>query len=120
MKSSKTIPVILVVVVLALIIFLMRPNQESTDEGYVAHIQKERSEMETFMKRGAGSPFLQDTLSFDSLKFFPADIRYRIKAKLKPIETKKWLSYQPAMARNRNIWNMLLPNLNWMVYKINC
>jgi len=89
MKSSKTIPVILVVVVLALIIFLMRPNQESTDEGYVAHIQKERSEMETFMKRGAGSPFLQDTLSFDSLKFFPADIRYRIKAKLKPIETKK-------------------------------
>lgn len=89
MKSSRAIPIILAIAVVALVIFLKQGKEGTNDEDYTAFILKERSEMETFMKSGAGSPFSQDSIAFEGLKFFPADIRYRIKAKLKPIEGKK-------------------------------
>ncbi|MCW5909468.1 MAG: DUF1684 domain-containing protein [Cyclobacteriaceae bacterium] len=88
MKRSKVIPVILVAAIAAFVIYFMQDNA-ATDEGYAELIQKERTEMEEFMKSGAGSPFVRDSISFEGLKFFPADVRYRIKAKLKPIEGKK-------------------------------
>jgi uncharacterized protein len=89
MKSSKVIPIILAIAVVALVIFLKQGNQEANAADYVAFIEQERSEMEKFMKSGVGSPFSQDSITFEGLKFFPANIRYRIKAKLKPIEGKK-------------------------------
>lgn len=45
--------------------------------------------MEEFMKGEAGSPFNQDSVPFNGLHFFPADVKYRVKAKLKPIDGKK-------------------------------
>jgi|JI10StandDraft_1071094.scaffolds.fasta_scaffold00949_31 uncharacterized protein (DUF1684 family) len=88
MKTSKLILVILIGAVAGIVIYSMQ-NNTSTDEGYVEFIQQERAEMEKFMKGGDGSPFGQDNIVFEGLKFFPADVRYRVKAKLKPIEGKK-------------------------------
>lgn len=88
MKKSKAISVIVIAAVAAFVIYSMQGN-ETTSEDYAAFIQKERTEMETFLKSGTGSPFSQDSISFDGLKFFPADVKYRIKAKLKPIDGKK-------------------------------
>jgi uncharacterized protein (DUF1684 family) len=89
MKISKLILVILIVAVAGFVIYSMQNNNTSTDEGYVEFIQQERAAMEKFMKGGDGSPFSQDSIVFEGLKFFPADVRYRVKAKLKPIEGKK-------------------------------
>jgi uncharacterized protein (DUF1684 family) len=90
MKISKLILVIVLIVAVAgFVIYSMQNNNTSTDEGYVEFIQQERAAMEKFMKGGDGSPFSQDSIVFEGLKFFPADVRYRVKAKLKPIEGKK-------------------------------
>jgi uncharacterized protein (DUF1684 family) len=89
MKISKLILVILIVAAAGFVIYSMQNNNTSTDEGYVEFIQQERAAMEKFMKGGDGSPFSQDSIVFEGLKFFPADVRYRVKAKLKPIEGKK-------------------------------
>jgi uncharacterized protein len=89
MKSSKVIPVILILAVVAFAIYSMQGNKATTSEDYVKFIQRERTEMEAFMKNGTGSPFSQDSILFEGLNFFPADVKYRVKAKLKPIDDKK-------------------------------
>jgi uncharacterized protein len=89
MKSSKVIPVILILAVVAFAIYSMQGNKATTSEDYVKLIQQERIEMEAFMKNGTGSPFSQDSILFEGLNFFPADVKYRVKAKLKPIDDKK-------------------------------
>lgn len=89
MKSSKLIVIVLIVAIAGFVIYSMQNNTTSTSEGYVEFIQQERAEMEKFMKGGDGSPFGKDSVVFEGLKFYPADVRYRIKAKLKPIEGKK-------------------------------
>jgi hypothetical protein len=83
MKISKLILVILIVAAAGFVIYSMQNNNTSTDEGYVEFIQQERAAMEKFMKGGDGSPFSQDSIVFEGLKFFPADVRYRVKAKIK-------------------------------------
>ncbi|MBX2915036.1 MAG: DUF1684 domain-containing protein [Cyclobacteriaceae bacterium] len=89
MKSSKLIVIILIVSVAGFVIYSLQNNTTPTNEDYVEFIQQERAEMEKFMKDGVGSPFSKDSIVFEGLKFFPVDARYRIKAKLKPIEGKK-------------------------------
>ncbi|MCC6836891.1 MAG: DUF1684 domain-containing protein [Cytophagales bacterium] len=88
MKKSKAISVIVIAAIAAFVIYSMQGN-ETASEDYAAFIQKERTEMETFLKSGTGSPFSQDSIPFDGLKFFSADVKYRVKAKLKPIDGKK-------------------------------
>jgi uncharacterized protein len=89
MKSSKLIPVILIIAVVAFAIYSMQGNKATTSEDYVKFVQQERVEMEAFMKSGTGSPFSQDSILFEGLNFFPANVKYRVKAKLKPIDDKK-------------------------------
>ncbi|TXH24713.1 MAG: DUF1684 domain-containing protein [Cyclobacteriaceae bacterium] len=89
MKSSKLIPLVLIVAVVGFVIYSMQNNSTSTNEDYLEYIQQERVKMEKFMQDGVGSPFSKDSITFEGLKFYPADVRYRIKAKLKPIEGKK-------------------------------
>ncbi len=89
MKTSKLIVIVMIVAVAGFVIYSMQHNTTSNNEGYVEFIQQERAEMEKFMKDGVGSPFSKDSIVFEGLKFFPADVRYRVKAKLKPIEGKK-------------------------------
>lgn len=89
MKSSKLIPLVLIVAVVGFVIYSMKNNSTSTNEDYLEYIQQERVKMEKFMQDGVGTPFSKDSIAFEGLKFYPADVRYRIKAKLKPIEGKK-------------------------------
>ncbi|MBX2897748.1 MAG: DUF1684 domain-containing protein [Cyclobacteriaceae bacterium] len=89
MKTSKLIVIVLTVAIAGFVIYSMQNNTTSTDEGYMEFIQQERAEAEKFMKDGVGSPFRKDSMAFEGLNFFPVDIGYRIKAKLKPIDGKK-------------------------------
>ncbi len=87
MKSSRLVPVILILAVAAFVIYSLQGG--SSDEDYLASIQKDRNEKAEFMKSGNGSPFLKDSIPFTELLYFSVDAKYRVKAKLQPIEGKK-------------------------------
>jgi len=87
MKSSRFVPVILILAVAAFVIYSLQGG--SSDEGYLAGIQKDRNEKAEFMKSGNGSPFLKDSIPFTELHYFTIDPKYKVKAKLQPIESKK-------------------------------
>lgn len=87
MKSSRLVPLIILIAVIGFIIYSLQGG--SSKENYPASIQKDRSEKEEFMKSGEGSPFLKDSVPFTGLQYFPIDEKYRIKAALEPIENKK-------------------------------
>ncbi|MEQ1588027.1 MAG: DUF1684 domain-containing protein [Cyclobacteriaceae bacterium] len=87
MKSSRLVPLIILLAVIGFVIYSLQGG--SSKEDYPSSIQKDRSEKEEFMKSGEGSPFLKDSVPFTGLQYFPIDEKYRVKAKLVPIENKK-------------------------------
>lgn len=86
MKSSRIIPVILVLAIAAFIFYSM---QGGAPENYQAEIQKERAEKAEFMKSNLESPFLKDSTPFEGLNYYSIDEKFRIKAKLQSVENKK-------------------------------
>lgn len=89
MKSSRLIPVILILAIAAFVIYSMQGSGGQTDEAYAGFIQKHRADAEKFLKSGDGSPFVRDSLPFTGLSFFSADSKYNLRAKLEPIDSKK-------------------------------
>jgi len=87
MKSSRFVPFIIILAVAAFVIYSLQGG--SSDEDYLASIQKDRNEKAEFMKSGNGSPFLKDSIPFTELHYFTIDPKYKVKAKLQPIEGKK-------------------------------
>jgi uncharacterized protein len=89
MKRSNLILLAGLAAVIAIIIFSLRGGKSAAD--YQAYIEKERNEKEAYLKSGEGSPFLMDSIPFTELHYFPINERFNVKAKLKPIESKKVL-----------------------------
>jgi uncharacterized protein len=87
MKRSNLILILGLTGVITLIIFSLQGGKSAAD--YQAFIDKDRKDKDEFMKSGEGSPFLKDTIPFEGLKYFPANEKYNIKAKLEVIEEKK-------------------------------
>jgi uncharacterized protein (DUF1684 family) len=87
MKRSNLILFIGLIAVIALIIYSLQGGKSAAD--YQAFVEKDRKDKEEYMKSGEGSPFLKDTIPFEGLKYFPANEKFNIKAKLEPIEEKK-------------------------------
>ena len=87
MKRSTLYIIIGLAGVIALILFSLQNGESS--ENYLNTITKERTEKDEFMKSGDGSPFQNDSIPFNGLKYFEIDERFRVKAKLEPIEEKK-------------------------------
>jgi len=87
MKRSSLLIFIGLVAVIFLIIFSLQGGKSAAD--YQVFIEGERKEKDEYMKSEEGSPFLKDTIPFKGLKYFPANEKYNIKAKLEPIEEKK-------------------------------
>jgi len=86
MKSSRIIPIILVLAIAAFIFYSM---QGGAPENYQAEIQKDRVDKAEFMKSNDESPFLKDSIEFEALNYFPIDEKFRVKAKLESIDGKK-------------------------------
>lgn len=57
-------------------------------EEYAAEIQHEREQKDIFMRTAKDSPF-EGSKEFGGLKYFPPDLKYKIHARLVPIENKK-------------------------------
>lgn len=86
MKSSRIVPIIIIVAIAAFVIYSM---QGGAPENYEATILKDREEKTEFMKTSNESPFLKDSISFEKLNYFPIDETYRVKANLQAIDKKK-------------------------------
>jgi uncharacterized protein (DUF1684 family) len=61
----------------------------SSDSDYFASITKDRAAKDEHMRSGEDSPFGDEKKNFRGLNYFPPDLKYRISAKLIPIENKK-------------------------------
>jgi uncharacterized protein (DUF1684 family) len=86
--KPKNILLLIVVVLVAIIIFYsVQGSQDGT--AYVEAIRKERQEKDRFMRTSDESPFADAKDKFTGLKYFNPDTKYRIIAKLYPIETRK-------------------------------
>ncbi|MBP9925852.1 MAG: DUF1684 domain-containing protein [Cyclobacteriaceae bacterium] len=100
MKSSRLVPAIIIIAVAAFVIYSLQGG--SNEEDYSATIQKERSEKEVFMKKDDSSPFIKDNIPFTELQYFPIDQKYRIKAKLRAIESKKVVLLSTSDGKEQN------------------
>ena len=100
MKSSRLVPAIIIIAVAAFVIYSLQGG--SNEEDYSATIQKERSEKEVFMKKDDSSPFTKDNIPFTELQYFPIDQKYRIKAKLRAIESKKVVLLSTSDGKEQN------------------
>ena len=87
--KSRNILVLLVIVILIVILFYSFQGSQD-DSAYVEQIKKERVERDRFMRTSAESPF-KDDKEFKGLKYFDADIKYKVIADLEPIQNKKVL-----------------------------
>ena len=86
MKSSHLLIIILILSVIGFVYYSLSGGQ--SDEGYTKVILKEREDKDAFMK-GDESPFTDTTEVFKGLKYFAPDLKYRISADLKEVDTKK-------------------------------
>ena len=86
MNKKKIFIVGLLAAVATVIYYSMR---EGTPQEYIQQIEKERKEKNYFMRNNDASPFVDSVSSFTELSFFPIDAKYRVNARLVPVENKK-------------------------------
>ena len=60
-----------------------------SDEIYVEEINKNRANKDEFMRNSKNSPFVSNDESFEGLKYFPPDPKYRIQASLTPVSSRE-------------------------------
>jgi uncharacterized protein len=73
--------------VVAIILYSFKSGQG--DAAFTDEIKKEREDKDRFMRTSPESPFAKNKEDYKGLKYFPADPKYKIIAKLIPIENKK-------------------------------
>ncbi len=73
----------------------------SNDEDYTSAVLEERKQKDDFMKSSEESPFGEDRNSFTGLKYFESDVKYRVRAKLQSMESKK-VVLLPTSSGNEN------------------
>jgi uncharacterized protein len=87
MKIKNLIFMGAILIVLISLYYSFQGNQNN--EGYLAKIEKARKEKDHTMRTAPDSPFAGQTEHYTGLNYFPVDARYRINARLVPIENKK-------------------------------
>jgi uncharacterized protein len=87
MKSKHIILILVVGIGLATILYTVYGSKDQT--AYINEIKKHRDDLENFMRTSPESPFADDPSKFTGLKFFAADLKYKINATLVPIKDKK-------------------------------
>lgn len=100
MKFSKII--IAIGVILLGVIIVYSVSSGSGDEEYLKAILEERREKNEFMKNSESSPFVEGKSSFDSLKYFDPNPKYKVVADLEPVKNKKvWVLTTSTGEENR-------------------
>lgn len=87
MKSRHIIILVVVAIIVATILYTIDGSKDQTT--YINEIKKHREQIDNFMKTSPESPFAADREAYTGLKYFPADIKYKITASVTPITDKK-------------------------------
>jgi uncharacterized protein len=87
MKLQNIILLIVIAVVTITILYTVYGSKDQT--AYINQIKKEREEKDRFMRTSKESPFAENTEAFKGLKYFPADLKYKVTATLVPVQQKK-------------------------------
>lgn len=87
MKKQSIIILVVVVTAVISLFYSFTGSQDQT--AYLKKIQEERDAKDLFMRTSKESPFADSSLTFTGLKYYPADIRYKITANLVPITNKQ-------------------------------
>jgi uncharacterized protein len=90
MIKNSWLVAIVVFLVLAVVVYTFTGG--GNDQAYINAIEKERDEKNRFMKFNKESPIpVEFKDSFNSLEYFPVDAKYKVKARLEPINENKLL-----------------------------
>lgn len=96
---SKKIILPLVAVLIIVFVYLSQSGGESVED-YKEKIETVRSEKEEYMKTSIESPFKNSSEPFTGLNYFPANLDYKVKAKIEQIETKSYLNLTTSSGRS--------------------
>lgn len=90
MKKTVVYAALAVLAAVAIVsVYSLSSNDAEDTSAYVASIEKERADQQTFMREDPNSPFVLEKKEFNGLSYFPVDARYKVKAKLEPIDNKE-------------------------------
>jgi uncharacterized protein (DUF1684 family) len=87
MKTKNILLALVGIVVVVTVFYSFQGSQD--DAAYTSEIEKDRDEKDRFMRTSPESPFAKSPESYNGLKYFPPDIKYRIVADLTPIQERK-------------------------------
>ncbi len=74
-------------VVAGSVLYTVYSSKDQT--AYLTVIKKHRDDTDVFMRTSAESPFAENVKAYHGLNYFPVDVKYKITAKLTPIQNKK-------------------------------
>lgn len=86
--KSRTLFFIFIFLGVAISLFYIFGGNGST-QTYIDEIERERKDKDDFMRNSESSPFRDDRDSFQGLKYFPPDPKYRIQASLTPVSNRE-------------------------------
>jgi uncharacterized protein (DUF1684 family) len=87
MKTKNILIALVSIVVLITLFYSFQGSQD--DAAFTSEIEKDREEKDRFMRTSPESPFAKSPGTYNGLKYFPPDIKYRIVADLTPIQERK-------------------------------
>ncbi|SKC79075.1 DUF1684 domain-containing protein [Ohtaekwangia koreensis] len=87
MKKKNIFILVIIVVVMISLLYSFLGSQDQT--AYIKEIEQEREEKDQFMRTSKESPFANKKETFQGLKYYPIDIRYKVTADLTAIPNKK-------------------------------
>lgn len=87
MKTKNILILIVISVIIASILYTVYGSKDQT--AYINAIRKEREEKDQFMRTANESPFADSVAAFTGLKYYPANLQYKVTASIVPIQAKK-------------------------------
>ena len=99
--TMKTSNIILLIIVAAVVAIVVYSTTGSDDDAYAAMISQERAERERYLRESGESP-ITDKKTFQGLKFFPPDPKFRVVADLTRIENGKTMKLATSNGSEEN------------------
>lgn len=90
--QKKILVAIVSVIAIVSIIYSLSGGQ--TQEQLEEEIAKHRDETDRFMRFSDESPFLDSEATYTGLNYYPADLKYKIKARFTPVEKQEVYTLQ--------------------------
>jgi uncharacterized protein (DUF1684 family) len=88
MKPTKVLTYAVAVIVIIILIFNINPNSSTApgESNYKEELAQHRAKRHEFMQSNPVSPFVEQGVAYDSLKYFPVNETFKVKASVEEIK----------------------------------